>query len=415
MRAAVTGDPRPLKISMVSEQASPLAGWSESGTHRQSVHVAELSGALARAGHDVTVFTRREDDRTPERVDTEAGYTVVHVPVGPSERIPVDDTLQLMGEFGGYLEDSWDVDRPDIVHAHFWMSGIATQLATRILGIPTIQTFHALGVVENRFSQAPKPRANQRVRLEQLIARGATRVVATCTDEVFELSHLGLPRSRTSIVPGGVDLSVFTPEGRRLEKGRAHRLVMAGDLLPSKGIDTAIAALKWLPDTELVIAGGPDPAALDDDQEASRLRTVARRARVQDRVHLLGWVPHEDMPALYRSADAVVCAPWYEPFGTAPLEAMACGTPVVAAAVGSLRETVVDGITGRLVPPRNPKRLADATRQLIEDESARSGFGLAGRDRVRARYSWDRVASETLRAYARCVSAPPKHAKAAAN
>lgn len=413
MRAAVTGEPRRLRVSMVSEQASPLDGWSAASTHRQSVHVAELSSALARAGHDVTVYTRREDPQTPERVETEAGYTVVHVPVGPSEPIPVDDSLQLMGEFGSFLEDSWGIDRPDIVHAHYWISGVATQLATRILGIPTIQTFHELGVVENRFAEKSQPRPTNRIRLEQLIARGATRVVATCTDEVFELSHLGLPRTRTSIVPGGVDLTIFTPDGTRADRTSAHRLLMVGDLLAPRGIDTAIAALKWLPDSELVIAGGPPPADLDTDPNVTRLRSIARRSRVFDRVHFLGWVNHTDMPALYRSADALICAPWFEPFGTAPLEAMACGIPVVAAAVGSLRETVVDGITGRLVPPRNPKRLAEATRPLLDDDSTRFGYGLAGRDRVQARYSWDRVAKETLRAYARCVSAPPKHVKAA--
>nr|WP_084385778.1 glycosyltransferase [Rhodococcus sp. WMMA185] len=393
---------------MVSANASPL-DVSEGGDIRgQNIHLAELSAALTRAGHAVTVYTRKDSEDLPTRVTAPGGYTVVHVPAGPPRRTSDEETLSSMGAFGGFLKSEWENERPDIVHAHYWMSGIATQLAARTLGIPAVQTFHALGVVEQRFEDTELSAAKNRIRLEQLIARGSTRVVATCTEEVLELSHLGLPRTRTSVVPSGVDVSAFTPEGRVDEKGKRHRLVMAGRLAPSKGFDTAIEALAHFPDTELVIAGGPAASDVADDSEAARLLKVARNAKVRNRVRIVGRIPREDMPSLLRSADAVVCTPWYEPFGMVPLEAMACGTPVVASAVGGMRDTVVDGITGRLISPRNPARLAEALRQLFDDDALRTGYGMAGCDRARARYSWDRVATDTLRAYGRCVSAPPR-------
>lgn len=396
---------------MVSEHANPLAREGETEFDGQSRHVAELSAALVRSGNEVTVYTRRGRDDAPERVVTGEGYTVVHVPAGPPSHLSMNEMLSVMGEFGRYLEEEWEDARPDIVHAHFWMSGIASQLAARILAIPTVQTFHALGVMEHRFKVDTSSSPPSRIRLEQLIARGATRVVATSTEEVFELAHQGLPRSRTSVVPCGVDISVFTPEGPAEKRAMTHRLVMVGNLSPNEGFETAIDALVHLPHTELVIAGGPPPGDVAADPEA-RLYARAESLGIRDRVHVVGAVPKASLPALLRSADAVVSLPWYEPIGLIPLEAMACGTPVVAAETGGMRDTVVDGITGRLVSSRNPLRLADTIRELFDDEVRRAGFGVAGADRARARYSWDRVATDTLRAYGWCVAAPPRTARA---
>jgi glycosyltransferase involved in cell wall biosynthesis len=182
-----------------------------------------------------------------------------------------------------------------------------------------------------------------------------------------------------------------------------HRLVTVGRLVPRKGFDIAITALAQLPDTELVIAGGPERGRLSQDPEVKRLRELADRLGVGDRVRWPGQVSREDMPALLRSADAVVCTPWYEPFGIVPLEAMACGVPVVAAAVGGLTDTVVDGVTGLLVRPHQPKELAARVRRLLDDPALGHAYGTAGHDRAVARYSWDRVAADTLRAYHKLV------------
>ncbi|WP_037370963.1 glycosyltransferase [Amycolatopsis orientalis] len=394
-----------MRISMVSEHASPLAALGEEDAGGQNVHVADLSAALARGGHDVTVYTRRDDQDTPETVETPAGYRVVHVPAGPARRLPKDELLPHMGEFGSWLRDRWTEDAPDVAHAHFWMSGVATVLAAREAGVPTVQTFHALGVVKRRHQGDADTSPPDRIRLERMVGKQVDRIVATCSDEVFELARQGVPRQRISVVPCGVDLGRFGTGGPAAPRTAPKRLVSVGRLVPRKGFDLAIAALARVPETELVIAGGPASGALSRDPEAQRLRRLAERFRVADRVHLAGQVSRAEMPALLRSADAVLCTPWYEPFGIVPLEAMACGVPVVAAAVGGLTDTVVDGITGRLVPPRDPSRLATRLRALLDEPAELEALGTAGQERVRARYSWDRIAAETVRAYEKAVPA----------
>jgi glycosyltransferase involved in cell wall biosynthesis len=197
-----------------------------------------------------------------------------------------------------------------------------------------------------------------------------------------------------------VDTAKFTPARRRAKRdGGRRRIVTVGRLVPRKGFDTVIAALPFLPQTELVIAGGPAKGRLGDCPEAQSLLAKAGKLGVADRVRLSGQVIRRKMPALLRSADAVVCVPWYEPFGIVPLEAMACGVSVVAAAVGGLTDTIVDGVTGLHVPARNPGALASALTRLLEDDVMNETCGMAGRDRVVARYSWDRIAADTSRVY----------------
>lgn len=393
-----------MKISMVCDHADPL---DRSGGTR-SRQVAELSAGLARHEHEVTVYTRRDARSLPDEAIANAGYRVVYVPAGPAAPLPEDELLPLMGPFARYLHTRWSADRPTVVHAHFWMSGLATQLAARRLGCPTVQTFHTLGVLERRHDNAASP--PDRIRIEELLARGAGRIIAPCTDEVIDIARMGPRRTHVSVVPYGVDPDLFSPNGYAARKGARRRIVTGGRLVPHKGFDVAISALTDLPDVELVIAGGPRDGTLRTDPEARRLRTLADTLGVSDRVALCGNLARERMPTLLRSADAVVCTPWYEPFGIVALEAMACGVPVVAAAVGGLLDTVVHGVTGVLVPPRDPVALAAELRRLFSDEPTRAALGAAGRERASARYSWDRIAADTARAYQRLTAAPAEPA-----
>jgi glycosyltransferase involved in cell wall biosynthesis len=398
-----------MKIAMVSEHASPLAVLGGVDAGGQNVHVAELSAAMARRGHEVIVYTRRDDPDSPERVRTPLGYTVVHVPAGPAKQLPKDALLEHMSDFAQYLDTQWAIERPDVAHAHFWMSGIATQLAARAQDVPTVQTFHALGVVKRRHQGAEDTSPTARLKLEKLVAAHATWVAATCTDEVFELVRLGRSRTRISVVPCGVDLNRFSTEGPVAERSSRPRILAVGRLVPRKGFDTMIRALPAIPDAEYVIVGGPDFGHLGSDPEVRRLRALAADLGVADRVVFTGALPRDDMPAMLRSADVVTCTPWYEPFGIVPLEAMACGVPVVASAVGGMLDTVVHDVTGRLVTPRSPRECADAVSSVLRDSFLRRSLGLAGRDRACARYSWDRVAADTLRIYERLVTAYSMH------
>jgi len=391
-----------MRIAMVSEHASPLAALGGADAGGQNVHVAALAQAVARRGAEVVVHTRRDDPDLPERVQMAPGVIVHHVDAGPPRQVPKDALLEYMPAFGAELARAWSVTVPDVVHAHFWMSGHAALLAAREVSVPVVQTFHALGVVKRRYQGDKDTSPPERFGIERDIVRRVDEIVATCTDEVFELLRLGASRHKLTVVPCGVDLELFHPDGPS-EPRRAgiRRLLCVGRMVERKGIGNVIEALAGLPDTELVIAGGPPRAELADDAEARRLRAVAADCGVAERVDLRGRVERGELPALLRSADVVVCAPWYEPFGIVPLEAMACGIPVVASAVGGMIDSVVDGVTGLHVSPRDPERLASGLRSLLDDPARRASLGLAGVRRARRLYDWGRVATATLDVYAR--------------
>ncbi|MET9686778.1 glycosyltransferase, partial [Streptomyces coeruleorubidus] len=365
-------DPGVLAIALVSEHASPLAALGGVDAGGQNVHVACLAGALADRGHRVTVYTRRDAPDLPCRVELRDGVEVHHVPAGPAESLPKDELLPYMGEFGRYLARGWRNRAPDLVHSHYWMSGLAALRASRAHGLPLLHTYHALGTVKRRHQRHADTSPPERIPGEIEVGLGCDRVVATCRDEAAELTRMGIPPHKIGIVPCGVDPDRFTPKGPAAPRGPyPHRLLQLGRLVPRKGAAVAVAALARLPGTELVVVGGPPADRLDDDPEVRRLRGIARDAGVVDRVRFTGAVPSEEVPLLLRSADVVVCPADYEPFGIVPLEAMACGVPVVASAVGGQLDTVADPGTGRLVPPRDPEALARAVAGLLADPAAR--------------------------------------------
>jgi len=388
-----------MRIDLVSEHASPLAAIGGVDAGGQNVHVAALAAGLARRGHDVTVHTRRDDEALPDRVVIHDGYDVAHVPAGPARALPKDELLPYMPAFARVLQGQWAEQPPDIVHAHFWMSGLAAVDAAADLPVPVLQTFHALGSVKRRHQGAADTSPGERVELERRLCRDVDHVVATCSDEVFELRRLGLPTDRVSIVPCGVDTSVFTPRGPIAPRSERRRLLILGRVVERKGHDDAVRTLCALPDAELVVVGGPPADEVDDDAEIRRLRAVAAEEGVAERLLFTGSVARADVPAWIRSADVVLAVPWYEPFGITPLEAMACGRPVVASAVGGLVDTVADGLTGELVPPRDPGRLGEVLTSLLADDERRAAYGAAGVQRARARYRWNRVVADTEAVY----------------
>ena len=394
-----------MKIAMISEHASPLAMLGGVDAGGQNVHVDALARGLARRGHEVEVYTRREDASHPERVELEPGATVVHVPVGPPHPIPKDDLYPLMEQFADWVEKDWAFrGDPTVVHAHFWMSGLAALRAGRARGVPVVQTFHALGSVKRRFQGSADTSPPERLAHERAIARDVDLVVATCADEVAELAHMRVPTEHVRVVPCGVDTAHFTPHGEAPDHA-GQRLLLVGRMVERKGFDVAIRALTALPDTvQLLIAGGPAAEELDGDPEARRLRAVAAEVGVQDRVMMTGQLAHDDMPAVYRSADVVLATPWYEPFGITPLEAAACGRPLVGSAVGGLLDTVVDGETGRLVPARDPRALADGIREVLDDPAKAARWGEAARARAVTRYDWSVVTAQTERALVEAVA-----------
>ncbi|HEX8495746.1 MAG TPA: glycosyltransferase [Actinomycetales bacterium] len=402
-----------MRIAMVSEHASPLAlldgqlggqlGGQDAGG--QNVHVAALSQALAARGHEVVVYTRRDDPALPACQPFAPGVEVVHLDAGPPLPLPKDDLVDHVPAMGAAIAADWALRGvPDVVHAHFWMSALATGIAVRSLPVGarrprTAVTFHALGAVKARHQGVLDTSPPQRVAAEQAVMQEVDAVVATCSDEVAELLAQGADPHRLHVVPCGVDLLTFTPEGRRLVPWSPDvaRLLVLGRLVERKGVDTAIAALADVRDAELVVAGGSADAGSDPD--VTRLRAAAHEAGVTDRVRFVGRVDPQDAAALMRAADLVVTVPWYEPFGIVPLEAMACGTPVVASEVGGMLDTVQDGVTGVLVPPRDPAALATAVTDLLGRPGELVRRGRAAAEHVAATYGWDRVAADTEAVY----------------
>ncbi|MEU5311545.1 glycosyltransferase [Streptomyces sp. NPDC021562] len=395
------------RVAMVSEHASPLAELGGPDAGGQNVYVAQVAGVLARRGHEVTVYTRRDGPRLPDRVVTPDGVQVVHVPAGPAAPVPKDELLPYMPEFGEWLAREWAVATPDVVHAHFWMSGMAALAGARALGLPVVQTYHALGTVKRRHQGAADTSPAGRIGIERAVGRECAAIVATCRDEVAELKAMGLATDHVSIVPCGVDPVRFSPvPGLRRSRPGPPRLLTVGRLVPRKGFDRAIRALAGVPDARLLIAGGPEPALLAAEPEAERLWAVADEYGVADRVELLGGVGREHMPRLMSGADLVLSLPRYEPFGIVPVEAMACRTPVVATAVGGQLDTVVDGVTGLLVPSEDDHDTAATIRGLLDDPRRLDEYGAAGRHRVLARYTWDRVADGLTEVYSAVSSVP---------
>jgi D-inositol-3-phosphate glycosyltransferase len=389
-----------VKIAMVSEHASPLAVLGGVDAGGQNVHVAALAEAMALQGNEVVVYTRRDDPSLDLRVQYAPGVTVEHVGAGPPEPIEKDRLLPHMAEFARVLSQRWSEERPDVVHAHFWMSGKASLDAGLPLGIPVVQTFHALGIEKRRHQGTKDTSPMSRLDEERRIARDASRIVATATAEAFELVRMGADKAKIAVVPCGVDLRLFQPIGPAEERDRSRkRLVCLSRLVERKGIGDVINALVLLPDVELIVAGGPESSKLHEDPEAQRLQQLANDLGVGDRVVFRGRVERPNVPALLRSADAVVCYPWYEPFGIVPLEAMACGVPVVVAQVGGLVDSIVNGVTGIHVPPRSPIALSEAIRDLLKDEKRCMEIALAATRRANRRYGWARIASDTLAVY----------------
>ena len=392
-----------MKIAMVSEHASPLAVLGSVDAGGQNVHVADLARAMGRQGAEVVVHTRRDDPQVPHRVRFADNVWVEHVDAGPARPIAKDQLLPHMPAFSRQLARRWRQERPDAVHSHFWMSGLAALEATRPLGIPLAHTYHALGVVKRRHQGDADTSPPERIDVERRLACEADQIVATTYDEAHELAAMGGDRRRVTVVPCGVDLEHFRPDGPAERRDRRiRRVVVVSRLVERKGIGNVIAALATLPDVELVIAGGPPAGLLVDDPQAQRFQRLAHDLSVSDRVELRGAVPRQRLPELLRSADVVACCPWYEPFGLVAVEAMACGVPVVASAVGGLAESVIDGETGVHVPLRAPDHIASAIRGLLEDECRRRRLGLAGARRAR-RFGWDPIATETLTVAERLV------------
>ncbi|MDX6395360.1 MAG: hypothetical protein QOJ73_6423 [Streptosporangiaceae bacterium] len=412
-----------MKIALIAEHLGPVG---RLGTHaypgdQAAAGLLPLARALAARDHQVTVYSRQDSDARPGRVAVGHGVTVEYIPAGPQATLPADMLLPHIPAFARHLAERWRRSAPDVAHAHGWTSGMAALGGARDLDIPVVQTFHSLaGGLPGPGDHGPgdhgpgnhgpgnhgpcPPGTVMRARLEAAVARTARAVLVGTSDERTALARLGVPHTSVRVVPPGVDVATFQPAGPAAARNGRPRLLMVAPLTLAPpagrpGLAVAARALADVPGVELLLVGGPPRGQLGHDPGYRAVAKLARQLGVHDRFICTGQVSQADMPALMRSADALVSLTTSEPFTAVPLEAMACGLPVIASDAGTSRDTVIDGVTGYLVPPAGPAPLTARIRQLLASPLLGEGLGIAAASRAQARYSWERVSQETLAVY----------------
>lgn len=400
-----------LRVALISEHASPLAALGGVDAGGQNIYVAHVARCLARRGHQVDVLTRRDDATQLPVVKVRPGLRVLHVPAGPPRFVAKERLLAHMPAFAELSTRLLGNSGPyDVVHANFFMSGWVAQQLRQRLHIPYAITFHALGLVRREHQKEADTFSPERIDIERRLVREADAVIAECPQDRTDLIRLyGAPANRLAMVPCGFDPAEFAPCSRAQARERLgldpneYIVLQLGRLVPRKGIDNVIRALAHLPpsmNVRLLVVGG-ESAEPDERRtpEMARLRQVAREAGVQARVTFTGQRQRHELKHCYAAANVFVTTPWYEPFGITPLEAMACGTPVIASAVGGLQYSVDDGMTGFLVPPHDPPALARRIALLHDNPALAATLGRAGMRRARALFTWERVTDELVQVY----------------
>lgn len=402
----------PQRVALISEHASPLArpGGVDSGG--QNVYVEQLARQLIAMGREVDVFTRRDAPGLAEVVPQRPGYRVIHVPAGPASGVRKEDLLPFMDEFAAWVIRFARRRSYDLTHANFFMSAMVSGAIKRATGTPFVVTFHALGRVRRLHQKASDTFPEARLAIEDQAVLDADRIIAECPQDLADLTQLyGADPSKLTTVPCGFDPAEFWPVAQSKARSRLNLpasgplLLQLGRMVPRKGVDTVIRALARLRSdhgvaARLLVVGGdsvvPDPRLTP---EIGRLQTVAEAEGVSDRVIFVGSRGRDVLRYYYAAADVFVTTPWYEPFGITPVEAMACGTPVIGSNVGGIKATVIDGETGYLVPPDDPGALADRLARLLGDPELLRKLGRQAHRRALAGYTWNGVARSIAAVY----------------
>ena len=390
-------------LAVLSMHTSPLAqpGLGDGGG--MNVYVRELSAALARSGVEVDVYTRAWSPQLPATVKVEPGFRVHHVPAGPLAEVAKENLPDLTDEFADAVLDRLSRTPADVIHANYWLSGVAGHRIKHELDLPLVSTFHTLARVK---AEASEDEPVRRAHAEASVMGCSDAVLASCTVEAHQISSLyGMDSDRIEIVPLGVDRAFFAPgyrpQARRALRlpGDAPMLLFVGRIQPLKALDVAVRALanSRHDDAFLVVVGGPSGA--QGRQELGRIHDLVDDLGLHDRVVFRPPQPHELLSTYYRAADVCIVPSRSESFGLVALEAAACGTPVVAAAVGGLRTLVSHGHTGFLVERREPAAFALYVDEVLSNPMLAAEFSANAAERAR-RYTWPATAAKLQALYA---------------
>ena len=410
-----------LRVAVLSLHTCPLAALGGKETGGMNVYVREVSRELGRMGIHVDVFTRSQNPEIPRVVPLGLNCRVIHLPAGPEAPIARETAYRHVPEFVSNLQDFTDRQglAYDLLHSHYWLSGAAGLILKARWSVPLIQMFHTLGLLKNRVARSPGEfEPDLRIEEERRILGEADRVVAA---NAVERAHLvwyyGAQSERIAMIPCGVDTELFRPldpaqAKSALALGPEPFLLYVGRLTPIKGLETLLEAMRRVRrnaryrDLRLLVVGGD--ADEPENGHAAFLMKRVRALGLDGSVRFVGGETQERLRFYYAAAVMTVMPSYYESFGMVALEAMACASPVIASRVGGLTTTVVDGMTGYLVPEGDPQALADRVSLLLDDDALRWRLGREA-SRLAARYRWPCVAEAICQLYAQERPAARQH------
>jgi D-inositol-3-phosphate glycosyltransferase len=408
-----------LRVAMLSVHTCPLAVLGGKETGGMNVYVRELARELGRMGVAADVFTRSQNPAIPRVVPLGPDVRVVHLPAGPQAPLPREQLRDHLDEFVEGV-DAWRIAREvdyDLVHAHYWLSGVVGLALRTRWAVPLVQMFHTLGRLKNGVADGAAE-LEPAVRLaeeERLVAEADRLVAANVVERAQLVRHYDADPARIAVVPCGVDTALFTPgaaEAARagLGLGDGPALLYVGRLAPIKGLATLLDALAVLRGggsrARLLVVGGDADEPVNGHEADLRARVAG--LGLGETVRFVGPQPQERLRDYYVAADATVLPSYYESFGMVALEAMACGSPVIATRVGGLPTTVRDEVTGLLVPDRDPAALARTIARMLDDAALRWRLGREG-VRWAAQHRWPCVAEAICREYAALQPAALPH------
>ena len=396
------------RVAMIAMHTSPAAQPGTADAGGLNVAVLGVAAELAARGVQVDLVTRGDGGAR----DLLPGVTLHELSAGPAGILPKERLPEVADEFGEAIARLARTRHYDILHAHYWLSGIATLPVAIELDRPLVQSFHTLGAMKNALAgagQSPEP--VQRVRSEMFLAAQADAVIASSSAEATVLiDDVGAPPDRTWIIPPGVDLALFSPRPAALNSATRAALglepdrplvVIAGRVQPLKGHELAVRALAelhalrgWAP--LLVVAGEVTPGS---EGFAAELRALAGQLGVAPDVRFVGALQRDALANLLSAAALTVVPSYSETFGLVALESAASGTPVLAYRAGGLSESVAEGTSGLLLGTRDPRYWATEMALLIEDDERRAALGLTARGHAE-RFTWGAAAASLLGVYA---------------
>jgi len=405
---------------MLSVHTCPLAALGGKETGGMNVYVRDLSRELARRGHHVDVYTRSQH---PDilRVSDGLGYgaRVIHLRAGPEHPYDKHRVYDHLPEFvdGVLAQTEADGTHYDVLHSHYWLSGVVARELREHWGTPILHMFHTLGKMKNVVAQRPEERETaRRIAVEAEIVRFADALIAATPIEKEQLVRLyGADPACIHVISPGVDTRVFHPIPVAEAKERigvcADRniILFVGRIEPLKGIDNLLKAIAQVVERRpglreelcILIIGG-DPDRIRENDEMRRLQELQEELGIGDIVMFLGSRDQDTLPYYYSAAEMVAMPSDYESFGMVALEAMACGTPVIASDVGGLAFLVQHGRTGHRVPARDPAALTSKITRLLTDEGLRKRMGQSATCWAES-YAWTRIADRIEEVYGELI------------